>query len=75
MSDVRRISEFLPEVLQTDVLRKFFAATADHMFQPDRVEYLNAYEGQLPSTYNPTNDARNDCCHTILPPGPYADPS
>lgn len=58
MSDVRRISEFLPEVLQTDVLRKFFAATADHMFQPDRVEYLNAYVGQLPSTYNPNKDAR-----------------
>jgi hypothetical protein len=58
MSDVRRISEFLPEVLQTDVLRKFFAATADHMFQPDRVEYLNAYVGQLPFTYDPNTDAR-----------------
>jgi len=58
MSDFRRISEFLPEVLQTDVLKKFFAATADHMFQPDRVEYLNAYVGQLPPTYNPNTDAR-----------------
>lgn len=58
MSDVRRISEFLPEVLQTDVLKKFFAATADHMFQPDRVEYLNAYVGQLPFTYDPNTDAR-----------------
>jgi hypothetical protein len=57
MSDVRRISEFLPEVLQTDVLRKFFAATADHMFQPDRVEYLNAYVGQLPSKYDANADA------------------
>jgi hypothetical protein len=58
MSDVRRISEFLPEVLQTDVLRKFFAATADHMFQPDRVEYVNAYVGQLPPTYDANTDAR-----------------
>lgn len=58
MSETRRISEFLPEVIQTDVLRKFFAATADHMFQPDRVEYLNAYVGQLLSTYDPNKDAR-----------------
>lgn len=58
MSDVRRISEFLPEVIQTDVLKKFFAATADHMFQPDRVEYLNAYVGQLPPTYDVNADAR-----------------
>jgi hypothetical protein len=58
MSETRRISEFLPEVLQTDVLKKFFAATADNMFQPDRVEYVNAYVGQLLSTYNANLDAR-----------------
>ena len=49
MSDLRRISDLLPEVLQTDVLKKFFAATADHLFQPESVEYLNAYIGQRPS--------------------------
>jgi len=52
----RRISEFLPEVLQTDMLRKFFAATGDHLFQPDRVEYLSAYIGDKPAYYNPTTD-------------------
>ena len=52
----RRVSEFLPEVLQTDVLRKFFAATGDHLFQPDRVEYLSAYIGDKPAYYNPTTD-------------------
>lgn len=52
----RRISEFLPEVLQTDLLRKFFAATGDHLFQPDRVEYLSAYIGDKPPYYNPTTD-------------------
>lgn len=54
----RRISEFLPEVLQTDLIKKFFAATADHMFQPERVEYVNAYVGSLPDTYNANKDAR-----------------
>ena len=58
MSETRRISKFLPEVLQTDVLRKFFAATADNMFQPEKVEYLNAYVGQLLNTYNVNTDAR-----------------
>ena len=52
----RRISEFLPEVIQTDVLKKFFAATGDHMFQPERVEYLSSYIGQKPSYYDPTRD-------------------
>ena len=52
----RRISEFLPEVIQTDVLKKFFAATGDNMFQPERVEYLSSYIGQKPSYYDPTRD-------------------
>lgn len=57
MSDTkRRISDLLPEVLQTDILRKFFAATADHLFQPEKVEYLNNYIGRMPSWYNPKKD-------------------
>jgi hypothetical protein len=56
MSDTtKRISNLLPEVLQTDVLKKFFAATADNLFQPENVEYLNGYIGQKPSWYS-TND-------------------
>ena len=54
----RRISEFLPEVLQTDVLQKFFAATADHMFQPAHVEHINAYVGSLLGTFDPNLDAQ-----------------
>jgi hypothetical protein len=56
MTNRRRISEFLPEVLQTDVLQKFFAATGDHLFQPGRVEYLSAYIGQRPKWYDPLAD-------------------
>ena len=53
----RRISEFLPEVLQTDLLKKFFAATADHLFEPSNVEYLNGYMGDRPPYYNPLKDS------------------
>ena len=57
MSDSKkRVSALLPEVLQTDVLRKFFAATADNLFQPEKVEYLNNYIGEKPSWYNPDTD-------------------
>ena len=48
MTDKRRISEFLPEVLQTDILKKFFAATGDHLFQKEKVEYINGYIGSRP---------------------------
>jgi hypothetical protein len=49
MSQKRRISELLPEVLQTDVLRKFLAASGDHLFQPGHVEYVNGYMGDVPA--------------------------
>ena len=52
----RRISEFLPEVLQTDILQKFFAATGDQLFQPNNVEYLSAFIGNKPEYYDPEND-------------------
>lgn len=38
------------------MLRKFFAATADHLFQPERVEYLNGYIGRKPTYYKPDSD-------------------
>ena len=57
MSDTtRRISDLLPEVLQTDVLKKFFAATADNLFQPENIEYLNGFIGQKPGWYDSTKD-------------------
>jgi hypothetical protein len=52
----RRISEFLPEVLQTDLLQKFFAATGDQLFQPSNVEYLSAFVGEKPPYYKPTSE-------------------
>ena len=52
----RRISEFLPEVLQTDILQKFFAATGDQLFQPDNVEYISAFIGEKPPYYDPLTD-------------------
>lgn len=52
----RRISNFLPEVLQTDLLKKFFAATGDHLFQPEKVEYLSSYIGQKPVYFDPQKD-------------------
>lgn len=48
MTNKRRISDFLPEVLQTDILTKFFAASGDHLFQPGNVEYMNGYVGEKP---------------------------
>ena len=57
MSDTtRRISDLLPEVLQTDVLKKFFAATADNLFQPEKIEYLNGFIGKKPGWYDSTKD-------------------
>lgn len=49
MTNKRRISELLPEVLQTDILRKFLAATGDHLFQPGNVSYVNGFIGNKPS--------------------------
>jgi hypothetical protein len=49
MTQKRRISDLLPEVLQTDVLRKFLAITGDHLFQPGHVEHVNGYMGTVPA--------------------------
>jgi hypothetical protein len=56
MTQKRRTSDLLPEVLQTDILRKFLAATADHLFQPGNVEYVNGYVGERPG-YAQQSDA------------------
>jgi hypothetical protein len=55
-STKRRISQLLPEVNQTDTISKFLEATADHLFQPQSVEYLSGYIGDQPSYYNPITD-------------------
>lgn len=48
MTQKRRISDLLPEVLQTDVLRKFLASSGDHLFQPGHVEHVSGYMGEVP---------------------------
>ena len=53
MVDKRRVITLLPGVNQTDTLTKFFAATVDHMFQPESVEFLSGYIGTKPVYYNP----------------------
>jgi alpha-tubulin suppressor-like RCC1 family protein len=52
----RRLSSFLPEVLQTDILKKFFAASGDFLFQQENVETLYSYIGQKPAWYNAQTD-------------------
>ena len=56
MVDHRRPIKLLPGVNQTDTLTKFFAATVDHLFQPESVEFLSGYVGTKPVYYNPKTD-------------------
>lgn len=68
MVDYRRPIKLLPGVNQTDTLSKFFAATVDHLFQPESSEFISAYVGSRPPYYDPAKDyyvgetskARND---------------
>ena len=56
MVEKRRVISLLPAVNQTDTLTKFFAATVDHLFQPESVEFLSGYIGTKPAYYNPRTD-------------------
>jgi len=56
MVEKRRVISLLPGVNQTETLTKFFAATVDHMFQPESVEFLSGYIGSKPVYYNPKTD-------------------
>lgn len=52
----RRVIKLLPEINQTETLKKFFAATVDHMLQPESVEFLTGYIGSKPNYYNSATD-------------------
>ena len=52
----RKISQLLPEVYQTDTLTKFLSSTADNLFQPENVEFINGYIGSTPSYFNSAKD-------------------
>ena len=56
MVEYRRPIKLLPPVNQTETLTKFFAATVDHLFQPESVEFISAYIGSKPVYYNPITD-------------------
>ena len=56
MVDHRRPIKLLPAVNQTDTLTKFFAATVDHLFQPESVEFLGGYIGTKPPYYDAKKD-------------------
>lgn len=56
MVEKRRPITLLPGVNQTDTLTKFFAATVDHLFQPESVEFLSGYIGTKPEYYDRTTD-------------------
>lgn len=54
--DKRRFIQQLPEVHNTETLKKFFGATVDHIFQPGRSENLSGYIGSKPSYYDSEKD-------------------
>jgi len=56
MVDKRRTIELLPGHLRTETLTKVFAATVDHLFQPESVEFLTGYVGNRPAWYDPVKD-------------------
>ena len=56
MVNKRRSIELLPVALQTETLSKFFAATVDHLLQPESVEFVSGYIGSKPSYYNSATD-------------------
>ena len=52
----REITQLLPGVYQTETLTKFFSATANHLFQPEDVDFINGYVGNIPGYYNSAKD-------------------
>lgn len=52
----RRFITQLPAVHQTDILKNFFAATIDNLFQPGASEAISGYVGQKPSYYDALKD-------------------
>lgn len=52
----RRPLEFLPAIFQTEVLKKFFASSVDHVFQPQASDELTGYIGNITSYFDPIRD-------------------
>lgn len=45
----RRITDQLPALLDTDLIKKFFAGSGDHLYQPEVSERLVGFIGEIPS--------------------------
>ena len=52
----RKISDHLPAILNTDILKVFFENTADNLFQPEISEKISGFIGQVPSHTNTATD-------------------
>jgi hypothetical protein len=52
----RRVINQLPLIHQTNTLTKFFAATADHLFDPGQSTSVNGYIGGKPGYFNKEKD-------------------
>lgn len=52
----RRIIDLLPAELRSEDLKKFFAATVDHLFQPGRADHLAGFIGYRPAGVDVSND-------------------
>jgi hypothetical protein len=54
--DKRRFIQQLPEVHNTETLKKFFGATVDQIFQPGSSEQLSGYIGSKPAYFDSEKD-------------------
>ena len=52
----RKLINFLPAILQTQTLNKFFGSTVDHLFQPGNSISVTGYIGSKPSYWNPATE-------------------
>jgi len=78
--DRRRVTDRLPALLNTDLIKKFFAGSGDHLFQPEVSEKLSGFIGQIPAHFEkgrdfyvnePTNSRRD---HQLEPTTIGTDP-
>lgn len=52
----RKIAKLLPEYLANEQLTKFFDATVDQWFQPERSKKIAGFVGRVPNYYDSTKD-------------------
>jgi hypothetical protein len=55
-SSSRSVTGLLAKVHQTDTIKRFFAASVNHLFRPGAGKQMNGYVGQQPPYYDPSSD-------------------